>query len=167
MNGIKLLKMISVVLVFVFVINVPALSYGGRYFFNADTNGNSKQVNLGYKLKFGPAEEAKQREDLIAKLKQEDTGGAGTMIALLVLGGCIVAAAIILANKADDVVDSAEDKADEIQADLDEKYDETINEYGDTIDELRDEYNNNQDEIDELREEYEETNSLQSTGLFQ
>ncbi len=142
-------KMIVMLVTACFIAQISVSAYGGSYFVSANTSGGNREVSLGYKFKFGPADEAKKETTLIDKYKQEDTGGAGTAIALIVLGGCLVAAAIILANKADDIADRAEDKTDEIQESVDEKYEEAkeeLEEHEGDIDELRDEIEENRDQ---------------------
>lgn len=155
MQRLFLSKIIICVICFCFIVNINSQAFAGRYFVRANGSNSNREVNLGYKFKFGPGQESVKQVTLIDKLKQEDTGGAGTAITLILLGGCIVAAAIIIVNKADDITDRAEDKVDEVQADVDEKYEESTQEYEET-----------REEVEQERENYEEEESLFATGLF-
>lgn len=84
-------------------------------------------VELKVSIPFGHGSNPK-KDDTIERLKNEKTQGAGTVIALVLLGACIVAAAIIIANKADDIANKANDKTDE----LTKKAEDTYQDYKDT-----------------------------------
>lgn len=72
-------------------------------------------------IPFGHGSDPK-KDDTIERLKNEKTQGAGTVIALVLLGASIVAAAIIIANKADDIVNRADDKTDELTKKAEDAY---------------------------------------------
>ena len=145
-------KIISVVLVFCMVLfSNSVLSYAGNYFMNASGSESSPEVRIGYRFAFGPEKHEEERPSIIEQLKQEETSGAGTVIAVLLLGACIVAAAIILANKADDVTDSAQDIADNATETLQDQVDEIQEEIDDLSDTISDTIDENEQEIrDEL-----------------
>lgn len=94
------------------------------YMFSAITPANA--VELKVQIPFGHGSSPK-KNDTIEKLKNEETKGAGAMIGLIVLGACIVAAAIVIANKADDITDTAEEKADTLANRAEDTYNDYIN----------------------------------------
>ena len=118
-------------------------AYAGKYFVSSSGNGGGHEVMVGYKFNFGSQPDNKKDNDYLERLKQEDTSGAGSLIGLLILGGCIVAAAILIVNKADDVTDKADDKTDELQDWAEEKYDDIQGQ----IDDLQDEYEDGEESL--------------------
>lgn len=80
-----------------------------------------ESAEIAVKIPFGHGSKPKTN-DIIEKLKNEETEGAGTAIALIILGACIVAAAVIIANKAEDIQEDTENKYDEEKADLENRY---------------------------------------------
>ncbi len=120
----KTLKIFSFVLVVCMILNLPCPVLAGNYFVSSSGSENSQEVTVGYKFKFGNQENTNEHNDKIEKLKQEDTKGAGTAIGLIILGACIVAAAVLIVNAANDITDEASDKTDELVEEVKNEYEE-------------------------------------------
>jgi len=125
----KGLKIIAFILVISFIFNLPCPVYAGGYFVNSSGSENSREVTVGYKFKFGNQENSNEHNDKIEKLKQEDTKGAGTAIGLIILGACIVAAAVLIVNAANDITDKADDKTDELVDTAEDNYEDAKDYY--------------------------------------
>jgi hypothetical protein len=119
----NIIKIVSFCLVFCMIFNLPCPVFAGNYFISSTGSENNHEVSVGYKFKFGTQEKVVENNK-IEKLKQEDTKGAGTAIGLIILGACIVAAAVLIVNKADDISDDAGDKIEELKDDAEQKYEE-------------------------------------------
>lgn len=117
-------KSITFLLSFLMFMNVSGFLPAGDYFVKTSASGSNKEVNIGYKFNFGPQQGEPEGNNYIEKLKQEDTKGAGTAIGLIILGACIVAAAVLIVNKADDVIDEADDTTDDLTDLVEDKYKE-------------------------------------------
>lgn len=139
-------KLISVVVVICVVSLLPTPLYAGKYFIDASGSEKGQEMSVGYKFKFGPQEAVKQDPYRMQELMQENTSGITGMVGLIILGACIVVAAVLIVNKADDVTEAAEEVVEEVQEDIDTKYEETQTE----IEETR-------DELETTKDEYEET----------
>lgn len=105
-------KLAAVLISFIFMFNiiVPA-----------------EATQLKTKIPFGagsnPGEEKQKQKD-----ENKETKSFGTALGLIVLGACIVAAAVIITNKADDIVDRAEDKTDSLTEKAEDIYNDNISE---------------------------------------
>ena len=104
-----------------FIFSITPDISGAQFFFQPRKGENHLSGEVGVRIPFGQGTEI-QKKSVLEELKDEETSGAGTVIALIVLGACIVAAAVIIANKADDVTEEITVKAD----DLEDKYGDLI-----------------------------------------
>jgi len=98
---------------------------------------NAAEVSV--KIPFGPGA-APKTNDTISKLKNEDTSGAGALIGLIILGACVVAAAVIIANAAEDTTDKLDNAADKLGDKADRLADDLKDKYDDVKQDLKDEY---------------------------
>lgn len=117
-------KILIVLLSVIMTFSLASHSYAGRCFVRSSGNVNGREVLVGYKFNFGSQPDNEKNNDYLGKLKQEDTAGAGSAIGLIILGGCILAAAILIINKVDDVTDDTDDKTDELQDWAEEQYED-------------------------------------------
>lgn len=103
------IKLVALATSLVFAFStMPELS-GAQFYFQPRKRGSSE---LGLRIPFGEGSQP-DRESIIDKLKEEETSGTGTAVALIVLGACIVAAAVVIANKADDITEEVSEKVDQ------------------------------------------------------
>lgn len=128
-------RIIAIVISFIFTVSATPMLFGAQYHFSSRGDNSERKAEFGVHIPFGHGSHP-YNENLVEKLKKEKTQGAGTAFALVILGVCIVVAAVIIANTADDVAEDVLDEADEIQASLDDKYDDLQKEK----DELEKEY---------------------------
>lgn len=114
-------KLVAVVTGIIFVVSVTPNLQGAEFFFKPRRGGGSSPSGeLGVRVPFGDGSQPQSEiESVINELKDEETEGAGTAIGLMVLGACVVAAAVVIANKADDVKEDVIEKAEEIAQDKD------------------------------------------------
>lgn len=115
------IKIAAILTCVCFVFSITPDLFGAQFFFQPRKEENRLSGEVGIRIPFGQGTET-QKKNVLEELKDEETSGAGTVIALIVLGACIVAAAVIIANKADDVTEEITVKAD----DLEDKYGDLI-----------------------------------------
>lgn len=76
-----------------------------------------ESAEIGIKIPFGQGSQP-EKQNIIDKLKEEETSGAWTGIGLIVLGAAIVAAAIIIVNEVNDIQDDTDEKFEEVKDEL-------------------------------------------------
>lgn len=130
------IKLVAVLTIVLFVILIMPDVSGAQFFFKPRRGGGSSPSGeIGVRIPFGEGSKP-ENENVIDRLKEEQTQGAGALIGLIVLGACIVGAAVVIANKADDVKENVIEKAEEIKEDIEEKFEEVEDKY----DEIENEY---------------------------
>lgn len=114
------IKLTAVVISFMFLVAITPNIHGAQFFFKPrKSNSSYPSGEVGIRIPFGPGAQP-ENKNIIEKLKKEETKGAGALIGLIVLGACIVGAAMLISNKAEDVKEDILDKADDAEETLDE-----------------------------------------------
>lgn len=111
------LKTISLFIVFAVILSSLPELHAARFVFKPKRKG----AEAGLKFHFGAGSNPEESKR-IKELKNEETGIVG--IGLMVLGACLVAAAVVVANAAGDSSDDITDTADDLKDAIEDKYEE-------------------------------------------